>query len=90
MPEVNQYSFTYKEIAELLVKQAGLHKGRWQIFLSFGLSGANIGPSEDQIVPAAIVGATAIGLLRATPESPPALTVDAAEVNPPPKRGKKS
>ena len=90
MPEVNKYSFTYKEIAELLVKQAGLHEDKWQIILSFGLSAANIGPNEDQVVPAAIVGATAIGLQRATPESPPALTVDAAEVNPPLKRGKKA
>jgi len=29
MPEAGQIVFTYKEIAELLVKQQGIHEGIW-------------------------------------------------------------
>ena len=90
MPEVDKYSFTYKEIVELLVKQAGLHDGRWQLVASFSISGTNAGPSEDQVVPAAVVGVTSMALQKAAPESPSSLTVDAAKVNPASKRRKKS
>jgi hypothetical protein len=37
MSEVNQYMFKYPEIAAALVKQAGLHEGKWQIIMTFGL-----------------------------------------------------
>jgi hypothetical protein len=82
MPEASQYIFKYGEVVELLIKKAGLHEGKWQLIMNFGLTGANVGPGPNDVVPAAILGVTNIGLQRATPESPPALTVDAAVVNP--------
>jgi hypothetical protein len=82
MPEVNQYSFSYKEVAEALVKKAGLHEGKWQVTMTFGLAAANMGPSPDQLVPGAAVAVTSIGLQRAVPESPEALVADASVVNP--------
>jgi len=78
----NQYVFNYKELGEALIKQAGLHEGKWQIIMTFGLGVANMGPSPAELVPGAAVAVTGIGLQRALPESPEALTVDAAAVNP--------
>lgn len=82
MPEVDQYTFKYREVLEALVKKAGLHEGKWQLTMQFGLAGMNMGPTPEQTVPAAAVGVTSIGLSRAKPDSPSALVIDAAEVNP--------
>lgn len=82
MPEVDQYTFNYKEMTEALVKQAGLHEGKWQVVFSFGLGAINMGPSPAEVVPGAAVAVTSVGLRRASPESPEALVVDAAQVNP--------
>jgi hypothetical protein len=80
MAEVNQYIFTYKEIVEALIKKQGLHEGVWRIYLEFGIAGANAGPTEDQILPAAIVPINKMGLARVPKED--VLSVDAARVNP--------
>jgi hypothetical protein len=84
MAEAKNYVFTHKEIAEVLVKSQDLHEGFWGVYLEFGIAGANVpaGPSSEIIVPAAIVIVSKIGIQRF--EQPNSLTVDAAEVNPPP------
>jgi hypothetical protein len=82
MPEINQYTFKYPEIIEALIKSAGLHEGKWQLVMTFGLAAINMGPTSEEVVPGAGVAIASIGLQRATPESPPALVLDAAEVNP--------
>jgi len=82
MPEINQYQFSYKEVLTALVKQSGLHEGKWQLIMTFGLGAANMGPSPSEVVPGAAVAVQSIGLQRASIESPVALVVDAAEVNP--------
>ncbi len=82
MPEVSQLTFSYVEVAEALVKQAKLHEGRWQVVLQFGLAAANMGPTPQDVVPCAAVAVQSIGLIKAQPESPEALVVDAAIVNP--------
>jgi hypothetical protein len=90
MAEAKNYTFTYKEIAEALVKAQGLHEGLWGAYLQFGIGAANIptGPSNETLIPAAIVPVLNIGIQRF--EQPNSLTVDAAEVNPPPQIGTKS
>jgi hypothetical protein len=89
MAEAKNYTFTYKEIAEALVKAQGLHEGLWGAYLQFGIGAANIptGPSNETLIPAAIVPVLNIGIQRF--EQPNSLTVDAAEVNPPPQIGTK-
>jgi len=82
MPEIKQYTFNYQEVLEALIKKAGLHEGRWQLIMSFGLAGANMGPTPAELVPGAAVAVTSIGLQRATHDSPEVLTADAAIVNP--------
>lgn len=82
MPEVNQYIFKYQEILEALVKKADLHEGRWQLILTFGIAGANMGPTPADMVPGAAIAVTGIGLQKANQDSPEALVIDAAKVNP--------
>ncbi len=83
MPEIDQYTFRHREVAEALIKKAGLHEGKWQLVMQFGLAGLNIGPSPGDAVPGAAVGVVSIGLQRAKPDSPESLVADAAAINPP-------
>lgn len=80
MPEATQIVFKHKELAELLVKAQGLHEGIWGLFLRFGIGGANLGPSDAEVNPAAIVPVLEIGLQRFDKETN--ISVDAAKVNP--------
>ncbi len=82
MPEVTQYTFKYPEVLEALIKKAGLREGRWQLIMTFGLAGVNVGPTPEEMVPGAAIAVASIGLTKATPESPEALVLDASVVNP--------
>jgi hypothetical protein len=90
MAEVKSYVFDYKEVAEALIRQHGIHEGVWGIYMEFGILGTNItsGPPEERTIPAAIVPVLKIGIQRF--DQPNSLTVDAAEVNPPPRIGPNS
>jgi hypothetical protein len=81
MAEVNQYVFNFKEVVEALIKQQGLREGLWALSVKFGIGAANVGPSDDALMPTAMVPIVEIGLTRAKKES--SLAVDAAKVNPP-------
>jgi len=80
MAEANQYMFPYKEVVEALIKHQGLHDGVWSLLVKFGIGAANIGPSDDTLIPTAMVPVLELGLTKATKESN--LAVDAARVNP--------
>jgi hypothetical protein len=82
MPEASQYTFTHKELVEMMVKKANIHEGRWMLLVNFGFAAINGGPSADQMMPTGMVGLQSVGIQKATPESPASLVVDAAEVNP--------
>jgi hypothetical protein len=82
MAEAKQYTFSFKELATLLVREQGIKEGHWGIAVRFGIQGANIGssPAGNDLVPAAIVPVLEVGIQRF--DSPNALTVDAEKVNP--------
>lgn len=84
MPEPNQFMWTHKELVTLLVKEAGIHEGRWWLNLNMGMAAGNFGPAEDQISPGVVVAISGIGIQKEAPgqTAPSALVVDAAEVNP--------
>lgn len=82
MAEASLITFTYKEILEALIKQQGIHEGIWGIYVEFGLVATNAGPSEDAIVPTAVVPVSKIGIQRM--EAIGNVSVDAAVVNPRP------
>jgi hypothetical protein len=82
MPEQQQLMFTYREVAEALVKQAGIHEGNWALVIRFGLVATNVPTSHEPLyAPAAIIPVQQIGLIRQDELNN--LTVDAAIVNPP-------
>jgi hypothetical protein len=81
MPEATQIVFKHKELAEILVKHQGIHDGIWGLFINFGIGASNVGPSEAELQPAAIVPVLGIGLQKFEKES--SLSVDASKVNPP-------
>jgi hypothetical protein len=78
MPETKQMTFSYKEVAEALVKQAGLEEGVWGLYLEFGISGANVEPPGGHLTPAAIVPVVSLGLQRFDEENN--LSVDAGKL----------
>jgi len=82
MPEASQFAFSHKEIVELLIKKADLHEGQWMLQIVFGFAAINGGPTPEQISPTAMVQVQTIGLQKAPADAPPALVLDAAEVNP--------
>lgn len=69
-----------KEVAELLVKQYGLHEGLYDLLLEYQFAFGNFGPTPAQITPGAMIGLAKLGLTRVEKLGP--LTVDAAQVNP--------
>lgn len=81
MAETKQITFSHEEVVTALVKKQELHEGFWQLYVEFGIGAANVGPSPDQLLPAAIVPVLKIGLQRVDKKENH-LTVDAAEVNP--------
>ena len=82
MSEIDSYVFTHKQTLVALVKAAGLHEGRWQLMMTFGLAAMNMGPNDVEVSPGAAVAVTGIGLQKAQPDSPLSLVVDASIVNP--------
>jgi len=79
MAQPKQYIFDYKELAEIMVKHQGIHKGHWGIYAEFSLKGTNVNV-DSKLLPSAILMISAVGLQRFEEENP--LTVDAAKVNP--------
>ncbi|MEK6777752.1 MAG: hypothetical protein AABY87_12875 [bacterium] len=80
MAETKTLTFTHKEVVEALIKQQDIHEGIWQLYVEFGIAGANISTGEDQLSPSAIVPINKIGLHRVDKENP--LAIDASIVNP--------
>lgn len=82
MPEASQYMFTHKELVELMIKKADVREGKWMLSITFGFGAINGGPTPEQAMPTGVVGVQSVGIHKAQSDSPEALTVDAAVVNP--------
>lgn len=88
MAEPTQFALTHKELVELIIKNSNIHEGRWMLSVTFGFAPGNFGLSPEQLNPGTVVAISQIGIQRELPEMliPPGLMVDAAIVNPTPKR----
>jgi hypothetical protein len=80
MAEATQIVYTFKELAEILVKQQNLHEGFWGIYIKFGIRAANVGETEGDLRPTALVPILELGLQKF--DALNNLSVDAAQVNP--------
>ena len=81
MPQANQYVFSNKELLELLIRQAGVHEGKWILMASFGFTAGNFGPSNEQMSPGVAVVISQMGIQRASAETPEAMSIDASVIN---------
>ncbi|MBI2836017.1 MAG: hypothetical protein HYX76_16495 [Acidobacteria bacterium] len=88
MAEPTQIVFSHKEVTTALIKQQGIHEGIWGIHVKFGLRATNVGTTDADILPAAVVPIIEIGLQKFDTENN--LSVDAAKVNPKPALAKQS
>lgn len=87
MAQVNQYTLSHKELAEAIIKELGIHEGRWSVIVNFNFRGANVGFEEGVAYPTGLVSISTVGITRADHSTPANLVVDAAEVNPVPSDG---
>ena len=78
MPEASQIEYNLREVAEIMVREAGITEGHWMVVVRFKWAAATIGTSPDELSPSAIVGIDKIGIQRA--DSPNSLSVDAARL----------
>lgn len=77
-------SYDLRQIAELLVKQNGLHDGMYDVAIEFQMAvgPVAIGAPGTSALPGAIVAVNRIGLVKTDVQG--AWTVNAADVNPHP------
>jgi len=88
MVETTQFMFDLRDVLADLIKRQGLRQGRWKIICELGFAGTNATvPSPEgapQVKPAAMVIIQRVGLSKTDEVSN--LTMDAAEVNPEPRK----
>jgi hypothetical protein len=85
MAEATQFTFTHKELITFMIKDKGIHDGRWMLLVNFAMTAGYFGPSPTELSPGTIVTATGLGIQRVLPGQPETaevLIVDAATVNP--------
>lgn len=83
MAEQDFIWYSLKELAVALIKKNQIHEGHHELSIEFQVAIAVVGPTIEDVAPGAVVSAKRIGLKRVAEPNP--MTVDAAEVNPPPK-----
>jgi hypothetical protein len=81
MADADRITYTFKELAEILVKEQNIHAGLWGLYVRFGIRALNTGESDTDLKPTALVPILDIGLQKF--EDLNNLSVDAAVVNPP-------
>jgi hypothetical protein len=90
MAQTAQINFSLKELTVALIRHHGLHEGKWMLGFEFEQGAGNLGPSDAELRPGAIVRIKSAVLVRqdeVKAEIP--FLVDAAEVNPPPTASKR-
>jgi hypothetical protein len=78
--------FSLVELTEILVKHQEIHEGLYNLSLEFQLGFGAVGPTPELICPGAMIGVSRIGLSKTEKEKANLHTVDAAKVNPAPKK----
>ena len=84
MAEVTQYSFSWREVTELMIKKQRIHDGDWIAVVEYGISAGMFGQNPSDIKPGVLISGNALQLVKAQPNAPTALVVNAATVNPKP------
>src|SRR5271166_6655403 len=86
-----QYGFDLAELAKALIKEQGIHEGRWMVAFEFNFGGGLFGMSPSDVAPGGFIQIKRVILTQPGDPAPPAhLILDAAEVNPRTPRTEKS
>lgn len=80
--------FSLVEMAEMLIKHQGIHEGLYNLSLRFQIALGGIGTSPELRYPGAMVAVSHIGLSRTEEGKENIHTVNAAKVNPAPKKSR--
>jgi len=78
--------FSLVKITEILIKNQELHEGLYNLSFKLEIAVGSIGPSPELKYPGIMMGISSIGLLKIEKEKTNIHTVDAAIVNPAPKK----
>jgi hypothetical protein len=80
--EVDKFTVTNKELAEIILKSAGIREGRWFLISNFGISPGHFGPNLSQLSPGVAVVIQNVGIQRETPgmKIPSEIVVDATKL----------
>lgn len=84
LEQISIKTFTLKEITEMLIKQLDLHEGLYNLGIEFKIGFGSVGASAEDSLPGAMFGVSRLGLTKV--DTATDRTVDAAEVNPAPKK----
>lgn len=80
-PNLVAEQLTLKQLTEILIRHYNLTEGFYELSVEINFTAANAGPSQDQVLPSAIVSFSRVGLAVSSAESP--LAIDAATINHP-------
>lgn len=78
--------FSLTELTKILIKNQGLHEGLYNLSVQLQIGVGAVGPSPELICPGAMLGVSRIGLSRTEKGKENIHTVNAAEINPAPKK----
>jgi hypothetical protein len=81
MAQEPPFAFDHKELATALIKQQGIHEGRWAVGFQFNFAAMNIGTADAE-KPAALVQVDKVLLIPFSENLPKWMAVDASIVNP--------
>lgn len=79
----SQFTFSHKELARLMLRDAGITEGYWTLSVAFRLGAGAFGPSPEEVAPTAFVSIEGIGIskLDHPADQPlPPMTFNAAEL----------
>ncbi|MGO8831456.1 MAG: hypothetical protein ACLQE9_01385 [Roseiarcus sp.] len=82
MAETTQLAFSFAEVAAALIKEQGIHTGKWTLSFELGFAAGLFGPTPADLKPGAATLIQRVILAHAGEGMAPHLVFDAAEINP--------
>jgi len=87
MAEPTQFMFSNKELVAALLKQQGIHTGKWSLAVEFALGVGTAGPSATEAMPTAMASVARVGIQQTQDVN--SVTYDAQDLNPAPTKPKR-
>jgi len=78
-------TFSLIEMTEILIKHKKIHEGLYNISIEYKIAVGTVGPAEEKL-PGTMIGVSGVGITKTEEENTNTHTVDAAKVNPVPRK----